>query len=229
MCDIDKTLVLRGAAYMATYAAEREPPRIDQFSARLIEMALRAKLPNGHAEEPPKKKEHQYFLKHRSRQIYDFLESCGPAGASAAVVSKATGSKIGNVHYSLNLLIARGFVAVDDQNIYRCTGKVPADMTYDERRKVRPAVSGEGALGAAQKMLEAARKKGHPPPSLFQAKVLAVMLAEPGRVFRSAEIAKAAKCDGSEGKLFGALTRAIDAGLAVKRGSGLYQAKRGVE
>lgn len=45
MCDIDRELVMRAAAHFATYAAEQEPPKVDQFTARLIERALRAKLP----------------------------------------------------------------------------------------------------------------------------------------------------------------------------------------
>lgn len=52
MCDIDKALVLRGAAHFATYAAEREPPRVDAFTAQLIEAALRNKLPKKERPEP---------------------------------------------------------------------------------------------------------------------------------------------------------------------------------
>lgn len=44
MCDIDKDLVIRGAAYFSTYAAERTPPKLDPFTAALIEKALRARL-----------------------------------------------------------------------------------------------------------------------------------------------------------------------------------------
>lgn len=51
MCDIDRELVLRGAAYFATFAAEKIPVAIDPFTAKLIEQALRAKLKNG---TPPK-------------------------------------------------------------------------------------------------------------------------------------------------------------------------------
>lgn len=51
MCDIDKELVLRGAAYFAAYAAEQIPPAPDPFTARLIEQAILAKL-NGAAVAP---------------------------------------------------------------------------------------------------------------------------------------------------------------------------------
>lgn len=42
MCDIDRELVMRAAAHFATYAAEREPPKVDDFMARLIARALRS-------------------------------------------------------------------------------------------------------------------------------------------------------------------------------------------
>lgn len=44
MCDIDKELVMRAAAHFATYAAERDPPRVEEFTAGLIARALRAKV-----------------------------------------------------------------------------------------------------------------------------------------------------------------------------------------
>lgn len=44
MCDIDRELVMRGAAIMATYAAGMEPARPTSFEARLIEQALRARV-----------------------------------------------------------------------------------------------------------------------------------------------------------------------------------------
>lgn len=75
MCSIDKKLVLQGAAVFATYASERPPPLPDQFTASLIEEALRGKLAsNGTPEGPPTP------TKPNGHRVDELLASTRPKG-----------------------------------------------------------------------------------------------------------------------------------------------------
>lgn len=201
MCEIDKELVLRGAAHFATYAAGREPPRLDEFTARLIERALRSKvvkeaLPTPIVEKPIK-------LPRRQAELVEFLRHRHEGGTAAEI---AEGMKInnGNVHFFIASAMSKGFVSQGANGKYFAAVNPPSVGPVIHRPSVR-AVSPVESEARIDRLLALLRK-------------------DPAKKFSPTELAE--KCDipspSHSGALHGLLNRMMTKGLVAKAGKGLY-------
>ena len=200
MCDIDRELVLRGAAHFATYAAGREPPRLDEFTARLIERALRAKVPA--ASIPPPITEKPNKLPRRQAEVVEFLRR-RPSGATADDISKSLHIRNGNVHYFLGQAVAKGFASLGATGKYYAAARPPL-LVPKALREQHPVSKAE-----SQERID---------------RILTLLRADPAKRFRPNEIAAACNLPSpsDSGSVHGLLGRMKDRGLVAMNGRGLY-------